>query len=104
MYAGVFYLALCATCYACRAQSMNTRAGETEEIKVHQMFLNMLSCESLASLGEQVALGVLEAEQEAKRAKLPAVRKAWQEVRAERMQDLTDIDEEEHSRCGLDRR
>lgn len=104
LYAGVFYLALCATCYACRAQSRNERTGETESVVEHQQFLRMLSCEALASVGEQAALDVLEAEREAKAARIPAVRKAWLGVRAQRLQDLTDVDEEEHMRCGLERR
>ena len=110
LYAVAFYLALCATCYTdCRAQTIATRAGDTEEKQVDRMLLHILSCPLLADLGERIALDVLDVEKDAKargctRRSTDAICVGYREQRAEYMQRLTDVDEEEHERCGLDRR
>ena len=109
LYVAIIYLALCAFCLTCAAQSVNTRFGDTEEKRVDRMFLEVISCEVLADYAERQAMLVLEVEKDLKAprckfmGKVDPICRAWTQLRAEYMQALTDAEDAGHRRCGWDR-
>ncbi len=101
LYAGVVYLAMCAFCYSCAAQTTNTRLGDTEEKKVDRMFLEVLSCEALESMASNLEWSLAHPYKCPKGAQLCWVGRALYTVRAK--QDLADVNDAGHRRCGWDR-
>ena len=89
--------------------TLNYAFGDTDEKQVDRMYLEMLSCETLESLGERLALEVIHDDEELAKPRCKFMRKvdpicrAYSQLRAEHMQSLTDVDDEGRRRCGWDR-
>ena len=101
LYAAVVYLAMCAFCYSCAAQTTNTRFGDTEEKKVDRMFLEVLSCEALESYAVRLEWSLSHPLPCPGRTELCIVGRALYTVQAR--QDLADVNDAGHRRCGWDR-
>lgn len=78
---------------------------QREESLVHKMFLQALSCESLVSLGENLAEEVVHYDDEVKARcrKRGPICDGYKAARAEVLQSLFDVDEVGNVRCGWDR-